>query len=150
MVNTPCWLVRSVFRFTYTFNCCGLNGKCKQARAVLLSLSVFTILPSSPSPPPPPPSLQGSHQPGVRGRSRDQRSSAEEKGTRAGAIAGEVTSAERTSVAGSYSGGEREEASLDIQLPLRVLFIARPLQLVLSSAFHCLRREGKQRERERE
>lgn len=52
---------------------------------------------------------------------------------------------EKTSAAGSYSGGEGEETSLDIQLPLRVLFIARPLQLALSSAFHCLKREGKQR-----
>lgn len=51
------------------------------------------------------------------------------------------------SVGGSCSGGEREETSLDIQLPLRVLFIARPLQLALSSAFHCLKRDGKQRER---
>lgn len=49
-----------------------------------------------------------------------------------------------TSVAESYSGGEREETSLAIQLPLRALFIARPLQLALSSAFYCLKREGKQ------
>lgn len=50
-------------------------------------------------------------------------------------------------VGGSCSGDEREEISLDIQLPLRVLFIAHPLQLALSSAFHCLKRDGKQSER---
>lgn len=51
------------------------------------------------------------------------------------------------SVGGSCSVGEQEETSLDIQVPLHVLFIAHPLQLALSSAFHCLKRDGKQRER---
>lgn len=54
---------------------------------------------------------------------------------------------EKRSVGGSCSGGEGGETSLDIQLPLRGLFIARPLQLALSSAFHCLKRDGKRRER---
>lgn len=55
----------------------------------------------------------------------------------------------RKNSVGDGSGGEREETSLDIQSPPppRALFIARPLQLALSSAFHCLKRDGKQRER---
>lgn len=132
------WLFGSVDQFVLssesdTVNCSEPNSNCKQNCASLCSPSCLNpcCSPSREAI-----SLVCEAIPGTKGGLRKRKVHEMER-----SLCWSDEQREKTRVAGSYSGGEQEETSLDIQLPLRVLFIACPLQRALSSAFYCLKRE---------